>query len=228
MSNIKLSIGAVIAAILLNGGLRILNIIISPTGRVLDAVIFTIWTLQIALIILLVLVFFFQSTRGTDIEERWQTIYIAAGVFAVAGLISIPFGNRIANPIRQQGYEAFVEENRFLIEAIESYEVENGGPPENLEILVPDYLDQPIAQLVEDQVGDETRQQIEITFPYDSIDQRSSENVIYSYKPPTENNPWQLQVSIYLGSFQSTRFIYNPEESYSNRYQPVNSWGLAE
>ncbi|MEM8863876.1 MAG: hypothetical protein AAGD96_36670, partial [Chloroflexota bacterium] len=201
---------------------------LSPTGRVLDATIFTIWVVQIAVFILLILGFVFRSTRGQDIEEHWQIIYTAVGIFLLVGLISIPIGNLIARPLQQRGYEEFVQENELLIEAIEAYTAETGSPPNDLESLYPDYLSQPIAQIVEDQVGDEIRQQIELQLPYDSIDGRSAEDVLYSYKPPTENAPWQLQVSIYLGSFQSTRFVYNPEEKYSNRYRAVGRWGVAQ
>ena len=219
---------AAVMAIALNGGLRVFNIWLSPTGRVLDSTIFAIWILQVGAAIVLFLGFVFRATQGQDVDERWQTIYKVAGIFILFGLISIPIGNRISRPIQQTGYLAFVQENSFLIEAISAFELENDRPPHSLEELVPANLDQPIAKLVKDQVGDEVRQQIEITAPYDSIDERSAEGVLYSYKPPTENDPWQLQVSIYLGSFQSTRFIYNPEERYSNRYRPVGRWGLAE
>ncbi len=217
---------ASIAAIILNGGLRVLNFSLSPTGRVLDSLIFVIWVIQIALFILLILVFVSRSTQGADISDRWQTIFITAALFAVFGLISIPIGNRIARPIQQRGYEAFVEENQFLAQAIADFENDNGSAPESLEALYPDYLGPTIAQMVEDQVGDETRSQIQLDVPYESLDDKSAADVLYSYKPPTANDPWQLQVSIYLGSFQSTRFVYNPDETYSNRYQPIKNWGI--
>ena len=219
---------AIVAGFLLNGGLRILNFWLSPTGRVLDVPIFTIWVIEIAVVILLILGFVFQSTKGSDIEERWQTLYASAGLFALVGLASIPIGNLMSRPIQQEGYVAFIAENELLIEAIQNYTADNGQPPNSLEVLYPTYLNQPIAQIIENQVGEETRQQIELSLPYESIDARSAEDVLYSYKPPTENAPWQLQVSIYLGSFQSTRFVYNPEEKYSNRYRPIGKWGIAE
>lgn len=217
---------APLGAILINGGLRVLNILLSPTGRVLDSLIFAIWVTQIAIAILLILGFVFRSTKGDEMSDGWKLTYASAGLFILFGLISIPIGNRIAQPIQKRGYEAFVLENNFIIEAIKSFEESEGAPPETIEQLYPNYLSEPIATLIEDQVGDETRQQMEITAPYDSLDERSAENVLYSYKPPTANDPWQMQVSIYLGSFQSTRFVYNPDEKYSNRYEPISNWGL--
>ncbi len=228
MKQLKWFALAGIIAIGLNGGLRVFNIWLSPTGRVLDSTIFTLWIIQVGIAILLFLGFVLNATQGKEIDDKWQQIYKIAGVFIAVGLISIPISNIIARPIQFSGYETFVQENDFLIEAIETFTAETGSPPESLEELVPNYLDEPTATLVEDQVGDEIRQQIEIVRTYNSIDSRSNNGVLYSYKPPTENDPWQLQVSIYLGSFQSTRFIYNPEEKYSNRYRPVGRWGLAE
>ena len=156
-----------------------------------------------------------------------KTIYTVAIVYLIVGLISIPIGNMLAAPIRQDGYEAFVEENRFLIEAIEAFEQENDRPLESLEELVPNQLPPTIATLTEEQIGDEFQSKLDLRIPYESIDAQSADNVLYSFEPADGNDPWQLQVSIYLGSFQSIRFIYNPEEKYSRRYDNVGRWGLA-
>lgn len=227
--NIKfLAVCAVIAGVLFNGTLRTFNIWLSPTGKVLDSLIFAIWVLQIAIFIVLILNFVLRSTKGKDLSDWWKGVYLCAGLFLIAGLISIPISNIISAPIQQQGYEAFVLENEFLVEAIQTYEAENGQPPATLEELFPNQLAPPMAEMVEEQIGDGLIQKLELSVPYGSIDARSAEDVLFSYKPADENDPWQLQVSIYLGSFQSTRFIYNPEEKYSNRYNRVGRWGLAE
>ena len=226
--NIKsISVYGAIVAVLLNGGLRLCNIWLSPTGQVLDTLIFVIWIAQIVLFIVLVLNFVFRSTQGEDYPDHLKLIYTVGAIYLVVGLISIPIGNMLSNPIRQDGYEAFVEENRFLIEAVEAFEQENSRPPENLEELYPNQLPVSIASITEDQIGDEIQSKLELDVPYSSIDATSADNVLYSFEPADDNDPWQLQVSIYLGSFQSIRFIYNPEEKYSNRYTKVQEWGLA-
>jgi hypothetical protein len=217
---------AIIASVFLNGGLRLFNIWLSPTGQVLDSVIFTIWVMQIGLFILLILSFILRSTKGVDLSEKWKTLYLAAGAYILIGLVSIPMSNQLAAPIRQRGYEAFVLENEFLIEAIEAFESQNGRPPAALEELVPDQLAPPIAKIVQAQVGTNLRSKLVLAVPYSSIDAVSAEDVLYSYKSADGIDPWQLQVSIYLGSFQSTRFIYNPDESYSNRYATVGRWAV--
>ena len=223
----SIAVCGAIVAVLLNGGLRLFNIWLSPTGRVLDSTIFSIWIAQAAIFIVLVLNFVFRSTKGEDYPNYLKMIYIAAGIFFAVGLLSIPIGNMLAAPIRQDGYEAFVEENRFLIEAIEAFEQENGRSPESLEELFPNHLPSSIATLTDEQIGDDFRPKLELDFPYSSIDTKSAEGVLYSFEPGDDNDPWQLQVSIYLGSFQSVRFVYNPEEKYSNRYTRVKQWGLA-
>lgn len=226
--NLKIiAVCSVIAAVMLNGGLRVFNIWLSPTGRVLDSVVFAIWAVQISLFIVLILIFILGSSRGNNLSERWQTIYVATGIYLFAGVASIPVGNQIAGPIQQRGYEAFVLENDFLITAIEAFEAEIGRPPDSLEELVPNQLAPPLAEIAEDPVGDSFVSKIEMSYPYSSIDAKSAEDVLYSFEPAEGDDPWQLQVSIYLGSFQSTRFIYNPEENYSNRYSKVGRWGLA-
>ncbi len=121
-----------------------------------------------------------------------------------------------------------MQENRFLIEAIEDFEAENGRPLETLEELVPNQLAPPIAEIVQDQVGDSSVLKLKMSAPYSSIDAKSADDVLYSFEPAEGDDPWQLQVSIFLGSFQSTRFIYNPDERSSNRYSKVGRWGLAD
>lgn len=214
-------------AILLNGGLRVLNIWLSPTGRVLNTVIFGIWVLQVAICVWLILSFILKLTNSTELGERARLMYTAAGVYAVAGLISIPIGNLIAVPIQENGYRAFTAENQFLVEAIEAYEADHGRPPDSLVALYPDYLPSSVAQVKQVEVSDGgTRPEIVFDVAYQSIDQGSWDDVLYSYRPPEDDEPWQLQVSIYLGSFQSTRFIYNPTGRYSNRYAILGRWAV--
>ena len=216
-------------ALLLNGGLRILNVWLSPTGRLLNSVIFGIWVLQLALLAWLILSFILRLTRSTEMSERARLIYTAAGVYAIVGLLSIPIGNLLADPIQEQGYRAFTAENQFLVEAIEAYETDHGQPPDSLEALYPDYLPDTIAYIKQVELSDgETRPEIEFEVPYQSIDQGSWDDVLYSYRPPEDDEPWQLQVSIYLGSFQSTRFLYNPTGRYSNRYTLLGRWAVDE
>ncbi|MFK7804111.1 MAG: hypothetical protein AB8G95_20930 [Anaerolineae bacterium] len=227
--NIKIiAVCAIVAGVIFNGALRVFNIWLSPTGRVLDSLVFAIWVVQVATFILLILSFILRSTKGQDLSEGWKMIYLSAGIYLAAALTSLPIGNLISGPIQQRGYEEFVLENRFLIEAIEGFEAENGRSPETLQELVPNQLAPPIAEIVQDEVGDGLVPKLKISAPYSSIDARSADDVLYSFEPAVGDDPWQLQVSIYLGSFQSTRFIYNPEERYSNRYSKVGRWGLAE
>lgn len=211
---------AALVAILLNGGMRVLNVWLSPTGRVLDAVNTGIWVVQVGIVIILILSFVFQLTNNQDIDERLIMLYSVMAVYVAVGLISFPIGYALADPIQDRGYEAFIEENRFLIEGIEAYMADHDSPPDSLEALVPAYLDPSIAA-----IGD---QGIELSPTYNSLDRRSGEDVLYSYSPPEEDDPWEMQVSIYLGSFQSTRFVYRPDENYSSRYRVLSGWGLDE
>lgn len=213
---------AAVIALLLNGGMRLFNVWLSPTERVLNVPIFTVWVVQIGLFVLLVLNFMFRASKTGDMTERGRTLYTAAIVYAVVGLLSVPIANQFARPVQQRGYEAFVAENQFLIDAITAFEADYGRPPESFLELQPDYLD---ADVFTADSEDENAQ-LEWHIPYESIDRVSAENVLYDYRPPDDNDPWRLQVSIYLGSFQSIRFIYNPEEQYSNRYGRVESWAV--
>lgn len=226
MKNLRWIGISVVLAVALNGGMRLLNIWLSPTGRVLDSTIFAVGVIQLVIAVVLAISIFRQASTGADLSDHWRMIYTSAAVFVVIALVSIPIGNLLARPIRQQGYEEFVQENQFLIDAIETYTADNGEPPQSLNDLYPTYLAEPLAEMTQEETTDGPQDKLLINASYNSIDANSADEVLYSFTEAEGSEPWKLQVAIYLGSFQSDRFVYNPEEQYSNRHTPVGRWGL--
>jgi hypothetical protein len=71
--------------------------------------------------------------------EQLRFAAVALLVGSLTSLVLIPFFHGGAK-VRDKAFYEFVERSEVLIQAIEKYEHENGEPPENLQALVPKYL----------------------------------------------------------------------------------------
>ena len=223
-----LIITAVTLSTLLNGGLRLLNVSLSPTELIFRNLILGLNILQIGLLVFIVmqLIAQFSAQKSNDVTKPF---ILACAVYIAVGFLSISLADTLSPPIKARGYQAFLAENIFLLDAIELYEAEQGHPPANLEALYPTYLTSPFASLQTEQVGDIERPKLEISFPYTSLDAASAGQVAYDYQFPAdpdtdESQQWELSVSIYLGSFKSVRFIYNPTQQYDPDHGRLSNW----
>ncbi|MGB1250251.1 MAG: hypothetical protein ACPG8W_06430 [Candidatus Promineifilaceae bacterium] len=216
-----------IVSTLVNGGPRLLNVWLSPTESVLRTPIFAITFLQQGLFIVLIIQAIAQASTQNG-RQSTTLLMLFGGIYALTGFFSIRLANAMSPPIKLRGYEAFVDENSFLIAAIEQYTVDQGHPPDRLEQLYPQYLSPPIATL---DASDESG--LHLAVPYQSIDAKSAEQVAYQYTFPAEleNNEqeqWAVSIAIQLGSFSWVKFVHTQTQVYDADYTQIGEWGYQE
>jgi len=219
---------AFIISIIVNGGIRILNVWLSPTEAVLRNLIFATTIVQGVLLVFLIIQWIAQASTQ-KITQSTVVYMLAGGVYIVAGIFGIMLANAVSPPIKLRGYQDFLSENYFLLEMIEVYVEENGHPPNSLEELYPTYLSPPMAMLPPENISDTEEPKLQVSLPYKSIDAESASRVSYNYKFPVDpdangQEQWELSIRIYLGSFKSVKFIYNQAQNYQPDYGRIGDW----
>lgn len=224
---ISLLLLTIIIALVVNGGIKILNVWLSPTASVLRNVVFAANILQVGLIVILILHLLSQASTQ-KFTQSTTLLVLAGGTYIVAGLLGNMLANTISPDIQLRGYENFVDENRFLVDAIKQFIEEEGRPPTTLAQLYPTYLAPPVATLQSEGTSDSDNQTLQLLVPYQSIDSASAKRVSYHYTMPDDleanESPWELSVSIYLGSFQSVKFVFNEAQNYEEDYVKIDDW----
>ncbi len=217
---------ALVASVMLNGGLRVLNVSLSPTESVLRTAISIITVAQQGALVVLIIMSIAQASSQSGSAPTPQLALICV-VYLVAGFVSVRAANATTPQMKQRGYEAFIAENQFIVDAIEQYEAEQGVPPARLALLYPQYLSEPNATLSSADAD------LQLDVPYSSIDAKSAEQVSYSYEiveqaDAGQPDQWELAITIQLGSFSWVKFVYNQSRSYDSDYRPMGSWGFRE
>ncbi len=226
--NLMLSGLAASLALITNLLVPITNVWLSPTGSVLRTGLFVLTILQIGLFIL-VLVQYIAQLSTNRFMMRHHLILAMSLVYVIFALIGGQISNGLVPSLQSQGYLEFIDENQILIEAITDFETKNGRPPNDWAELLPDYLPTAVATIKPETIDTEDPE-IEWAIEHPSLDAASAERVSYSYSrlDNQEDDPdrrWELSVRVYLGSFQSAKFIYNPTQNYSESYQRLGQWG---
>lgn len=210
----KRTIPLLLFAILLNGGLRLLNVASSPTQSQLRLLALGVTFVQIAIGIAVLLLSIGALSSGKSLEDAWQPLVLVI-IYAAVGWLSIRLTRGLVAQQQLAGYAAFVAENQFLIDAIEAYSAENQSPPTTLRALYPDHLHEPIAVPSDDGLS--------ITYPYTSIHLGTIQSIGYDYVRH-DNQKWQLKVSISLGSFQFDTFTYASDPTLTSDGIRINDW----
>ena len=209
---------ATIISMILNGGIKILNVSLSPTETVITTAFYLILAVQIIVLVILIMLFVAQLS-SQKVTQKNYTIAGISAIYVIVGLLSSLVANEVADRIQLQGYQAFLMENQFIINAIEDYQDDFGDLPETLDDLYSSYLAPPKAILVENE--------LELNIPYQSIDPESARRVSYNYRVPDKLS-YEITVSIYLGNYEFVQFIYNPEKDYTDEYKAILNWGYKE
>ena len=164
-----------------------------------------------------------------DHRNNAAVFILLGAVYIFAAFLGIRFTSTISSQIKLRGYQDFLSENHFLLEAIELYEEEQGKPPPNLEALYPAYLSPPMATLPSGESDQSEEPELQLSIPYKSIDAESAARVSYDYEFPVNSEmgdpeQWELSIRIYLGSFQSVKFIYNQAQDYQSSDGKIGEW----
>lgn len=112
--------------------------------------------------------------------------------------------------IRNAAFDSLAERSTPLVTAIAAYTAQHGSPPESLQALVPQYLEE---------------------VPRTGI--MAYPEYKYEVAPEAERylgNPWALHIPCTSGGFNWDEFVYLPLQNYddemsSNYYRRIRDWG---
>jgi len=151
---------------------------------------------------------FFGSLVAVLVKDRYRKIAIqvlvASGVYVSASII----GGYIGEELRTRGLHAFAARSAGLVEAIRSYESQNGTPPPDLASLVPDF----IAAIPSPGLADDPE-----------YDYSTGESTKSSY----QGNPWVLIVSPPAINFDTLLYfpLQNyPDQGYGGWLEKIDDW----
>ncbi|GAA5494490.1 hypothetical protein Rhal01_00651 [Rubritalea halochordaticola] len=152
---------------------------------------------------IIVLPFLLLNKRLRKPALRWWSVCIVyTGLFIASVLIG--------NKIRMAEFAALAKRSAPLVTAIADYTAQHGSPPENLQELVPQYLEE---------------------VPRTGI--MAYPEYKYEVAPQAEryhSNPWVLYIPCTSGGLNWDEFVYLPQQNYDaemshDYYERVHDWG---
>lgn len=172
------------------------------------------------------------SDKGLWLVLPFGLLVVASLAIAVGALLCLPFagvrrnaflilvasliwygsaviGIKGGEAMRIHAFRELAQRSSSIVEAINSYELTNGVPPNTLEKLVPEYLPALPSTGIK-------------AYPYYEL-------YLPKSKTDIDGNPWMLSVSTPSGGINFDMLIYLPKENYPDTgyggwLEPVDHW----